>query len=140
MPTVCMHCEDPPAPCAQVCPADAILVTVDGVVQMAAQERCIACGNCVHACPFGVPKLDMDELLQYKCNFCYDRTSQGLAPMCAAVCPTGSIFYGTLEELQAQRRGTVAVDAFVFGEAEVRTGVAVMVPEGYGETRVPGGL
>ena len=33
MPTVCMHCEDPVAPCAQVCPTDAILVTTDGVVQ-----------------------------------------------------------------------------------------------------------
>jgi len=39
MPTVCMHCEDPVAPCAEVCPADAILVTADGVVQEAAKER-----------------------------------------------------------------------------------------------------
>jgi Fe-S-cluster-containing dehydrogenase component len=87
MPTVCMHCEDPVAPCAEVCPADAILVTADGVVQEAAKERCIGCGNCVDACPFGVPKLDVAEMLQYKCNLCYDRTSVGLAPMCATVCP-----------------------------------------------------
>ena len=108
MPTVCMHCEDPVAPCAQVCPTDAILVTTDGVVQEAAKERCIGCANCVHACPFGVPKLDVDEMLMYKCNLCYDRTSEGLDPMCASVCPTGSIFYGTLEELlgvPAERRG-----------------------------------
>jgi Fe-S-cluster-containing dehydrogenase component len=26
-PTVCMHCEDPLAPCAQVCPVMAILIT-----------------------------------------------------------------------------------------------------------------
>ena len=95
-PTVCMRCEDPVAPCVQVCPTDAILVTPDGVVQEAAKERCIGCGNCVHACPFGAPKLDIEEMLQYKCNLCYDRTSAGLAPMCAAVCPTGSIFYGRL--------------------------------------------
>ncbi|HKN48937.1 MAG TPA: 4Fe-4S binding protein, partial [Actinomycetota bacterium] len=52
MPTVCMHCEDPVAPCAQVCPADAIPVDADGVVHSASRERCIGCGNCVHACPF----------------------------------------------------------------------------------------
>ena len=105
MPTVCMHCEDPVAPCAEVCPADAILVTADGVVQEAAKERCIGCGNCVDACPFGVPKLDVAEMLQYKCNLCYDRTSVGLAPMCATVCPTGAIFYGSVEELEADRPG-----------------------------------
>ena len=68
MPTVCMHCEDPVAPCAEVRPADAILVTADGVVQEAAKERRIGCGNRVDACPFGVPKLDVAEMLQYKCN------------------------------------------------------------------------
>ena len=112
MPTVCMHCEDPVAPCAEVCPADAILVTADGVVQEAAKERCIGCGNCVDACPFGVPKLDVAEMLQYKCNLCYDRTSVGLAPMCATVCPTSAIFYGSVEELEADRPGAQAIDVF----------------------------
>jgi Fe-S-cluster-containing dehydrogenase component len=145
MPTVCMHCEDPVAPCAEVCPTDAILVTADGVVQEALKERCIGCANCVHACPFGVPKLDVDEVLMYKCNLCYDRTSEGLAPMCASVCPTGSIFYGTLEELLTARPNATASDIVVFGEQEVRTGAAVVVPaapagEGVGAGEaVPGG-
>jgi Fe-S-cluster-containing dehydrogenase component len=135
LPTVCMHCEEPVAPCAQVCPADAILVTADGVVQEAAKERCIGCGNCVVACPFGVPKLDVVEMLQYKCNLCYDRTSVGLAPMCATVCPTGAIFYGSLE---ADRPGAQAADVFAFGGTEVRTGCAVVVPGSY-VGPVPGG-
>jgi Fe-S-cluster-containing dehydrogenase component len=139
MPTVCMHCEDPVAPCAEVCPADAILVTADGVVQEAAKERCIGCGNCVVACPFGVPKLDLAEWLQYKCNLCYDRTSVGLAPMCATVCPTGALFYGTVEELDADRPASEAIDVFAFGAAEVRTGCAVVVPAGF-KGVVPGGL
>ena len=139
MPTVCMHCEDPVAPCAEVCPADAILVTADGVVQEAAKERCIGCGNCVDACPFGVPKLDVAEMLQYKCNLCYDRTSVGLAPMCATVCPTGAIFYGSVEELEADRPGAQAVDVFRFGDAEVRTGCAVVAPDGFAGP-VPGGM
>ena len=33
-----------------------------------------------------------------KCNLCYDRTSQGKGPMCATVCPTQAIFYGTYED------------------------------------------
>jgi Fe-S-cluster-containing dehydrogenase component len=139
-PTVCMHCQEPLAPCAEVCPTDAILVTADGVVQEAAKERCIACGNCVHACPFGVPKLDMEEMVQYKCNLCYDRTSKGLAPMCATVCPTDAIFYGSLEELLRQRPSAAATDIVVFGEEEVRTGVALVVPVDRGDVPVPGTL
>jgi Fe-S-cluster-containing dehydrogenase component len=138
-PTVCMHCEDPMAPCAEVCPTDAILVTPDGVVQEAAKERCIGCSNCVHACPFGVPKLDIEEMLQYKCNLCYDRTSTGLAPMCAAVCPTSSIFYGTIDELLTARPGAAATDIVVFGDQEIRTGVATVVPAIYPYDSVPGG-
>ena len=62
-PTVCMHCADPVAPCAQVCPVLAILITPDGVVQQADPSRCIACRNCVYACPFGVPKIDVEARL-----------------------------------------------------------------------------
>lgn len=138
-PTVCMHCEDPVAPCAEVCPADAILVTADGVVQEASKERCIGCANCVHACPFGVPKMDMEEKVQYKCNLCYDRTSEGLAPMCATVCPTDAIFYGSLEELLAQRPDAAATDIVVFGDTEVRTGVGTVVPRPVVDDALPGG-
>ncbi|HXF71055.1 MAG TPA: 4Fe-4S dicluster domain-containing protein [Actinomycetota bacterium] len=140
MPTVCMHCEDPVAPCAQVCPADAILITADGVVQEAMKERCIGCANCVHACPFGVPKLAPEELLQYKCNLCYDRTSEGLAPMCATVCPTGSIWYGTLAELERERPGVRVTDVVAFGATSVRTGVAVVLSPHYREEAAPGGM
>ena len=84
-----------------------------------------------------MPKLDVEEKLQYKCNLCYDRTSVGLAPMCASVCPTGSIFYGTLEELLAQRPGAAATDIVVFGEQEIRTGVATVTPRDFGGGAVP---
>lgn len=121
-PTVCMHCEDPVAPCAQVCPVMAILITPDGVVQQAEPSRCIACRNCVYACPFGVPKIDLEARLMKKCNLCYDRSSQGLTPWCAQVCPTQAIWYGDYEEFVSQRRGR-AVNHTVFGEQDVRTRV-----------------
>ena len=97
-PTLCMHCESPLAPCAQVCPAQAILVSQDGVVQSADETRCIYCENCGYACPFGVPKFNIAGHYMQKCNLCYDRTSQGKGPMCATVCPTQAIFYGTYQE------------------------------------------
>jgi Fe-S-cluster-containing dehydrogenase component len=140
LPTVCMHCADPVAPCAEVCPADAILTDEHGVVLSAQRDRCIACSNCVHACPFGVPKVDPVEQLQYKCDLCYDRTSQGRAPMCASVCPTDALFYGSYAELLAARPHARAVDVFDFGTGTVQTGAAMVVPGDHGDRPVPGGF
>ena len=127
-PTVCMHCADPVAPCAQVCPVMAILITPDGVVQQAEPSRCIACRNCVYACPFGVPKMDMQAKLMKKCNLCYDRTSQDLKPWCAQACPTGAIWYGDYEEFINQRQGR-PVNHTLFGGVEVRTRVYHVLPD-----------
>lgn len=127
-PTVCMHCEDPVAPCAQVCPAMAILITPEGVVQQADPSRCIACRNCVYGCPFGVPKMDLEARLMKKCNLCYDRTSQDLKPWCAQVCPTQAIWYGSYEEFATQRNGR-PVNRTVFGRQEVRTRAFHVLPE-----------
>lgn len=126
VPMVCMHCEDPT--CAQVCPSDAIKRTPDGVVQSSLKERCIGCSNCVNACPFGVPRYypEIDQMM--KCDLCYDRTSTGLKPMCATVCPSEALFYGTLEEFQSRRRGT-PVNEFGFGLQVLRTRVNVVLPE-----------
>jgi Fe-S-cluster-containing dehydrogenase component len=128
-PTLCMHCEDPVAPCAQVCPALAILITPDGVVQQADTSRCIGCQNCVYACPFGVPKFDIEARLMKKCNLCYDRTSQGLKPWCAQACPTQAIWYGDYEEFVNEREGN-AVNITNFGTQQVRTKVYHVLPDG----------
>ena len=92
-----MHCEDPV--CAKVCPADAITKDEFGIVHSANTARCIACSNCVQACPFGVPKKVEPIDLMMKCNMCYDRTSAGKKPMCATVCPSGALFFGTREQI-----------------------------------------
>lgn len=127
-PTVCMHCQDPVAPCAQVCPVLAILITPDGVVQQAEPSRCIGCRNCVYACPFGVPKFDIEARLMKKCNLCYDRTSQDLKPWCAQACPTDALWYGDYEEFVHEREGR-AVNVTSFGHQEVRTKVYHVLPE-----------
>ena len=126
-PQVCMHCEDPI--CAQVCPADAIKKTADGIVQSSLKPRCIGCSNCVMACPFGVPKYDavIDQMM--KCDMCYDRTSVGRKPMCATVCPSGALAFTTREEIERTRKGKV-INSWRFGNEEVRTKVNLVVPEG----------
>lgn len=133
VPVVCMHCEQPT--CAEVCPADAIKRTGDGVVQSALKPRCVACGNCVMACPFGVPELYLDRQLMMKCDMCYDRTSAGKKPMCATVCPSQALFFGTREELAALRPQSRPTNTFRFGEQTITTRVKVMVPRG--PTRAP---
>jgi Fe-S-cluster-containing dehydrogenase component len=126
VPMVCMHCEDPT--CAEVCPADAIKQNEDGIVQSSLKPRCIACSNCVYACPFGIPKLmsELDQMM--KCDHCYDRTSIGLAPMCASVCPSQALWFGTPEQFHATRAGTLE-DTFVFGTQVVKTKVRTVVHE-----------
>ncbi len=127
VPMVCMHCDDPT--CAQVCPADAIKKGEDGIVQSALKPRCIACSNCVLACPFGVPKVMVKQEQMMKCDMCYDRTSVGKRPMCATVCPSQALAYLPKDLIQIGRRET-PVHSFRFGRQAVTTRVAVMAPVG----------
>ena len=126
VPVVCMHCDSPT--CAEVCPADAIKQREDGVVQSALKPRCIGCSNCVLACPFGVPKYyaEIDQMM--KCDMCTDRTSQGYAPMCASVCPSEALWYGTVDEFSLHRRGEL-VDSWLFGRQRVATKVYAVVDD-----------
>jgi len=127
VPVVCMHCDQPT--CAEVCPADAIKRTADGVVQSARKPRCIACNNCVLACPFGVPKMETGYELMMKCDMCYDRTSAGKRPMCATVCPSGALFFGTREQIEQLRARSTAVNQFQFGQQTITTKVNMMTPQ-----------
>jgi len=127
VPVVCMHCDSPT--CAEVCPADAIKRTEDGVVQTARKPRCIACNNCVLACPFGVPKMDTGASLMMKCDMCYDRTSVGLKPMCASVCPSQALMFGTREEIARLRPRSKAGTTLQLGNQTIHTKVNVMVPD-----------
>jgi Fe-S-cluster-containing dehydrogenase component len=97
-------------------------------VHSALKPRCIGCSNCVLACPFGVPKYfaEVDQMM--KCDMCTDRASEGLKPMCASVCPSEALWYGTMEDYRETRRGSLLRD-FFFGRQEVRTKVFTVVDD-----------
>jgi formate dehydrogenase iron-sulfur subunit len=96
---VCKHCEV--AGCLEHCPTGAIVRTeFDSVFVQ--PDVCNGCGYCVVGCPFGVIDRRPDDGRAFKCTFCYDRQKDGLTPACAKVCPTESIKFGPIEELQAE--------------------------------------
>ena len=98
------------------------------MVQTARKPRCIACNNCVLACPFGVPKMHTEMHLMMKCDMCYDRTSVGKKPMCATVFPSQALHFGTREEIEKLRPSSRPLNRFQFGHQIITTKVNMMVP------------
>ncbi|GJE41533.1 4Fe-4S dicluster domain-containing protein [Methylobacterium soli] len=97
MSDVCKHCHH--APCMEACPTGALFKTeFDTVVVQ--QDICNGCGYCVPACPFGVVEVSKLDGKAHKCTLCYDRLKGGLEPACAKSCPTDSIQFGELSDLQ----------------------------------------
>jgi formate dehydrogenase iron-sulfur subunit len=104
MSDVCKHCAQ--AGCLQACPTGALFRTeFDTVVVQ--QDVCNGCGYCVPACPFGVIDLNLHDGKAHKCTLCYDRLKGGFEPACAKACPTDSIQFGELTELDARARRRV---------------------------------
>ncbi len=64
-----------------------------------------------------------------KCDMCYDRTSVGKKPMCASVCPSQALFYGTKEEIERRRPRSRPINEFQFGHQRITTQVHMMVPK-----------
>ena len=114
----CQHCTD--APCAQVCPVQCFYIRTDGVV-LHDKDKCIGCGYCLYACPFGAPQFPRDGAFGIKgamdkCTMCaggpeetnsheelhmygQNRISEGKVPMCAAVCATNALLVGDAAEV-----------------------------------------
>ncbi|HGI7022863.1 TPA: 4Fe-4S binding protein, partial [Klebsiella aerogenes] len=63
-PQMCHHCED--APCAAVCPVNAI-TRVDGAVQLN-ESLCVSCKLCGIACPFGAIEFSGSRPLDIPAN------------------------------------------------------------------------
>jgi tetrathionate reductase subunit B len=103
VPRLCMQCANPP--CVNVCPVSATYRNVDGVI-LVDEQRCIGCGFCMVACPYGaryiVPNGSQAPKgvagVADKCTFCYHRITKGQQPACVEVCPVGSRQFGDLND------------------------------------------
>ncbi|MGY1631578.1 4Fe-4S dicluster domain-containing protein [Geodermatophilus sp. SYSU D01186] len=102
---VCKHCTH--AGCLDVCPTGALFRTEFGTVVVQG-DICNGCGYCVASCPYGVINQRKDDGRVFKCTLCYDRLTDGLQPACATACPTQSIQFGNLDELQARADARLA--------------------------------
>ncbi len=86
---VCRACPDPP--CARVCPTDALVPRDEGGVRLK-KERCIGCGNCVEACPFGAVLWNEAQNKPQICVYC---------GYCADYCPYDVLALQELEVAHA---------------------------------------
>lgn len=125
-PGLCNHCDKPA--CVDECPADIVEMTFkdaksgktktmqvaatwkdpfDGTVQVD-KERCLGCGACADACPYGAryvnPELadDDSEGKVDKCTYCKPRVEEGLAPACVQTCIAGARIFGDLTDPKSE--------------------------------------
>jgi Fe-S-cluster-containing dehydrogenase component len=66
----------------------------------------------------------MEQMM--KCDMCYDRTSTGLRPMCATVCPSQALAFVPREKILRERRER-PTNVFQFGRQTITTKVSFMV-------------
>ncbi|MCE9616682.1 MAG: 4Fe-4S dicluster domain-containing protein [Lentisphaerae bacterium] len=99
VPKLCNHCEK--SVCSQVCPVGATYETPEGVV-LVDQKRCIGCGYCVQACPYGTRFIHPTKHYADKCTLCYHRISRGELPACVLACPKGVRIFGDLHDPESR--------------------------------------
>jgi tetrathionate reductase subunit B len=95
LPRLCNQCDQPP--CVPVCPVQATFQRKDGIV-VVDNERCVACGYCVQACPYDARFINHDTQTADKCNFCVHRLEVGLLPACVETCVGGARVIGDLND------------------------------------------
>ncbi len=126
LPVICRQCKG--ASCVDVCPAEAMVRDANGIVRRRL-FRCIGCGSCARACPFGVIPSQLggaptavrspDCISGHKiakCDLCADRAvdSPEVVPRCVAACPAGALTFA--DERQAEQLGLHMIGGRTTGE------------------------
>lgn len=95
----CNHCDDPA--CTKACPTGAIHKDPDTGLVRVDDSKCIGCGYCAMACPYGALTVDRTKGHSVKCDGCAKRVAQGMKPICVEACPLHALEFGTAEEMSA---------------------------------------
>ena len=127
VPLQCRHCED--APCVRVCPSGAISRADEASPVLVAHQKCIGCGFCAEACPFGVirlarcaePGLSDGRTAVIKCDLCVTRLAEGLLPACVSSCPVGALALAEAEQNAKKARARAAADWVAAGSGKLRS-------------------
>jgi Fe-S-cluster-containing dehydrogenase component len=101
VPKLCNHCIN--SACTQVCPVGASYHSPDQVV-LIDKKRCIGCGYCVQACPYGCRYVNHEKGTADKCTLCYHRIHRGQGTACVEACPREARLYGDLNDPDSRIR------------------------------------
>ena len=113
VPIQCRHCRD--ALCVEICPKDALGRAGDDAPVLFDQEKCIGCGFCEEACPFGAITPGAEKKQITKCDLCTERLDADEEPACCDGCPTGALEFAPG---QRSAQGCLVAVAGADGEPE----------------------
>jgi Fe-S-cluster-containing dehydrogenase component len=118
----CMHCNQPA--CGAACLTKAMLKTEEGPVVWR-EDKCMGCRFCMLSCPFDIPKFEYESPVPriMKCNFCFERLTEGEGPACVEACPEEAIVFGPRRELLDEARARIYAEPdtyvhHIYGEHE----------------------
>ena len=111
-PKSCLHCDD--APCVTVCPTGASYKRADDGIVLVDEDKCIGCGLCAWACPYGAREMDLAAGVMKKCTLCIDRIYNETleevdrVPACVRTCPANARHFGDLADPESDVSRMVA--------------------------------